>query len=46
MFTGITSGGIVTQATTFTGEFESPMLVAIGLGVAFAAVRFLVGIFY
>jgi hypothetical protein len=34
MFDNLTSTGILTEATNFAGMFESPVLVAVGLGVA------------
>lgn len=46
MFTSLTTAGITTEATSWAGNFDSALLVAVGLGVAFACVRFVVGLFH
>lgn len=46
MFTSLTTSGITTQATTWAGNFDEVLLVVVGLGVAFASVRFVKGLFF
>ena len=46
MFSELTASSITTQATTWAGNFDGVLLVAVGLGVAFACTRFVVGLFH
>lgn len=46
MFDSLTTTNITGEATSFASNFDSPVLVAIGVGLAFAATRFVVGLFY
>ncbi len=46
MFASLTTAGITSQATTWAGNFDSVLLVVVGLGVAFASVRFVKGLFF
>ncbi len=46
MFTNITSTSILTEATTWAGNFDSMLLVVVGVGVGFACVRFVKGLFF
>lgn len=46
MFANITPAAITTEATTWVGNFDSLLLVAIGIGVGFAVVRFAKSLFF
>lgn len=46
MFDTLTTTSITGEATSMAGNFDQPVLVAIGVGLAFACVRFVVGLFY
>ena len=46
MFTSLTTSNITTEATAMAANFSTPILVAIGVGLAFACTRFVVGLFY
>ena len=45
LFSGLTTGGISTNATDWASNFDNLLLVAVGIGVAFACVRFVVRLF-
>lgn len=46
MFVGLTSIAIATEATTWASNFNGVVLVVVGLGVGFACVRFVKGLFF
>ena len=46
MFDTLTTTAITTGATEMAANFSAPILVAIGVGLAFACTRFVVGLFY
>lgn len=46
MFDSLTVSAITNGATTWAGNFDQVLLVVVGLGVAFASVRFVKGLFF
>lgn len=46
MFTNLTSSGILSEATTWANNFDDMLLVVVGVGVGFACVRFVKGLFF
>lgn len=46
MFPSLSVTSITTGATTWAGNFDEVLLVVVGLGVAFASVRFVKGLFF
>lgn len=46
MFDSLTVADITAGATTWAGNFDGVLLVVVGLGVAFASVRFVKGLFF
>lgn len=46
MFSGLTTSAITTTATSWTTNFDSILLVVIGIGIAFACVRFVKSLFF
>lgn len=46
MFDSLTPTSITEGATTWAANFDGVLLVVVGLGVAFASVRFVKGLFF
>lgn len=46
MFSSLTTAGITTQATSWATNFNEVLLVVVGVGVAFACVRFVKSLFF
>lgn len=46
MLGGLTTSAITTEATSWVSEFDNVLLVAVGIGVAFAVVRFTKSMFF
>lgn len=46
MFPSLTTAGITAEATNWAGEFDNLLLVVVGVGIGFAAVRFVKSLFY
>lgn len=46
MFDNLTSTAITAEATTWAGNFDGLLLVVVGVGIGFAAVRFVKGLFF
>ena len=46
MFTGLTPTSILTNATTWADNYEGILLVVVGMGVGFAATRFVKSLFF
>ena len=46
MFTSLTTAGITSEATKWATQFDGLMLVVVGVGIGFAAVRFVKSLFY
>jgi len=46
MFTSLTSSNIMSQATTMANNFDSLLLVVVGVGLGFACVRFVKSLFF
>lgn len=46
MFANLSPANILSQATTWAGTYDDVLLVVVGLGVAFASVRFVKGLFF
>lgn len=46
MFDTLTSSAILTEATTMANNFEGLLLVVVGVGIGFACVRFVKGLFF
>lgn len=46
MFSGLTMSDIITSATTFTSELDGVTQTVVGLGVGFAVVSFIKGLFF
>lgn len=46
MLSGLTTAAITTEATAWAGNFDGVLLVTVGLGVAFASVRFVKSLFF
>lgn len=46
MFTSLTTSAITTEATSWANHFDSLLLVVVGVGVGFAAVRFVKSLFF
>ena len=46
MFANLTPTAVLTEATTWAGTYDEVLLVVVGLGVAFASVRFVKGLFF
>lgn len=46
MFAGLTPSAILTNATTWVQPFEGILLVVVGVGLGFACVRFVRGLFF
>lgn len=46
MFSGLTATGILAEATKWTSEFDGLLLVVVGMGCGFAAVRFVKSMFF
>jgi hypothetical protein len=45
MFPALTTAAITTNATTWATNYDNLLLVVVGLGVGFACVRFVKGLF-
>lgn len=45
MFSNLTTSNITTEATSWTTNFDAVVLVIVGMGVAFAAIRFVKSLF-
>lgn len=46
MFDNLTPTAIIAEATTWSGIFDDPLLVVVGLGIGFACVRFVKNLFF
>jgi len=46
MFDSLTSSAITTEATSWAGNFDGLLLVVVGVGIGFACVRFVKGLFF
>ncbi|WP_157804373.1 hypothetical protein [Lysinibacillus xylanilyticus] len=46
MFNGLTSTAITTEATSWAGNYDGVLMVVVGMGVAFAATRFVKSLFF
>jgi hypothetical protein len=46
MFSNLTTTNITTEATNWVGNFNDILLVVVGLGIAFASVRFVKSLFF
>jgi hypothetical protein len=46
MFSNITASSILTESTTWANNFNSMLLVVVGVGIGFACVRFVKGLFF
>lgn len=46
MFSNLTTTAITTEATSWAANFNSVLLVVVGVGVAFACVRFVKSLFF
>lgn len=46
MFANLTTAAITTEATSWANHFDELLLVVVGVGVGFAAVRFVKSLFF
>lgn len=46
MLEGLSTSAITTEATKWVTNFDGLLLVVVGIGVGFAVVRFVKGLFY
>lgn len=46
MLPALTTAAITTEATSWAGNFDDVLLVVVGIGIAFATVRFVKGLFF
>lgn len=46
MFTSLTGVAILAEATTWANNFNAMLLVVVGVGIGFACVRFVKGLFF
>lgn len=46
MFENLTTTAITTEATSWAGNFSDVILVVVGIGIAFACVRFVKSLFF
>lgn len=46
MFSNLTTSAITTEATNWAAQFDDLLLVVVGLGIGFAAVRFVKSMFF
>jgi hypothetical protein len=46
MFSNITASSILTESTVWANNFNAMLLVVVGVGIGFACVRFVKGLFF
>lgn len=46
VFSSLTTSEIVSQASTWAGQFDDLLLVVVGVGIGFACVRFVKSMFF
>jgi hypothetical protein len=46
MFSNLSASNILTQSTTWANNFDSLLLVVVGVGIGFACVRFVKSLFF
>jgi hypothetical protein len=46
MFSNIDAASILTESTTWANNFNGMLLVVVGVGIGFACVRFVKGLFF